>query len=95
MVEKWLDEIHLTKDGGVIKRIYRHGELDSPLPEKGQEVTVNYEGRLEDGGAVFDRSSDHGEALKFYIGTGQVIKGWDIGISTMKLGEKADLIIKP
>jgi peptidylprolyl isomerase len=38
---------------------------------------------------------DHGEPLKFYIGTGQVIKGWDIGISTMKLGENAELIIKP
>lgn len=91
---KCLDEIHLTKDGGVIKRIFRRGEEDGIVPEKGQEVTVNYEGRLEDG-AVFDRSSDHGEALKFYIGTGQVIKGWDIGIMTMKLGEKADLIIKP
>ena len=91
---KWLDEIHLTKDSGVIKRIYRQGESDGPLPEKGQEVTVNYEGRLEDG-SIFDRSSDRGEALKFYIGTGQVIKGWDIGIMSMKLGEKAELIIKP
>ena len=35
MVEKWIDEVHLTKDGGVIKRIYRNGESDSPLPEKG------------------------------------------------------------
>jgi len=91
--KKWLDEIHLTKDGGVIKRIYKLGEEDV-LPQKGQEVTVNYEGRLEDG-TIFDRSSDRGEALKFYIGTGQVIKGWDIGIITMKLGEKADIIIKP
>ena len=89
---KWLDEIHLTKDGGVIKRIYRYGEEDI-TPQKGQEVTVNYEGRTEDG-SVFDRSSDHGEALKFDIGTGQVIKGWDIGIMTMKLGEKAEIIIK-
>lgn len=79
---KYLDEIHLTKDSGVIKRIYRFGEKDSAVPEKGQEVTVNYEGRLEDG-TVFDRSSDRGEALKFYIGTGQVIKGWDIGIGSM------------
>jgi peptidylprolyl isomerase len=36
---KWLDEIHLTKDGGVIKRIYRFGE-EEIMPEKGQEVTV-------------------------------------------------------
>ena len=54
---------------------------------------MNYVGCLEDG-TVFDRSSDRGEPLKFVIGTGQVIRGWDIGIMTMKLGEKADLIIK-
>ena len=91
---KPLDEIHLTKDSGVIKRIFRFGAENDPIPEKGQEVTVNYEGRLEDG-SIFDRSADHGEPLKIIIGSGQVIKGWDIGILTMKLGEKADLIIKP
>lgn len=90
---EYLEEIHLTKDGGVIKRILRQGE-DETKPTQGQEVTVNYEGRLEDG-SIFDRSSDRGEPLKFYIGTGQVIKGWDIGIMSMKLGEKADIIIKP
>jgi len=90
---EYLDEIDLTKDGGVIKRVLRQGEADT-IPTQGQEVTVNYEGRLEDG-TVFDRSSTRGEPLKFYIGTGQVIKGWDIGIMSMKLGEKADIIIKP
>lgn len=65
---KVLDEIHLTKDGGIIKRIYKFGEEDI-LPEKGQEVTVNYEGRLQDG-SIFDTSSNRGEPLKFYIGTG-------------------------
>lgn len=56
-------------------------------------MTVNYEGRLTDG-TVFDKSSDRGEPLKFYLLTGQVIKGWDIGVASMKLGEKAELIIK-
>ena len=88
---KYLDEIHLTKDGGIIKRTLIQGE--DPYPVKGQEVSVNYEGRLQDG-TVFDTSSDRGEPLKVIIGTGQVIKGWDIGIMAMKLGEKADLIIK-
>ena len=86
-------EIHLTKDSGVLKRILRQGDPDGPLPDKGQEVTVHYEGRLEDG-SVFDRSSDRGEPLKFYAGTGQVIKGWDIGVMSMRLGEKAELVIK-
>jgi FKBP-type peptidyl-prolyl cis-trans isomerase (trigger factor) len=66
---------------------------DGAEPEQGQEVTVNYEGRLEDG-TVFDRSADHGEPLKIRIGEGQVIEGWDKGIMAMKLGEKADLVIK-
>lgn len=54
---------------------------------------VNYEGRLQDG-TIFDSSYDR-EALKVNIGVGQVIKGWDIGIMSMKLGEKAELTISP
>ena len=45
-------------------------------------------------GAVFDSSYDK-EALKVTIDVGQVIKGWDIGIMSMKLGEKAELTISP
>ena len=90
---EYIDEIHLTNDGGVIKRMVKEGEEDC-VPVKGQEVLVHYEGRLEDG-TEFDSSMKRGEPLKVVIGTGQVIKGWDIGIMAMKLGEKADLIIKP
>lgn len=53
---------------------------------------MNYTGRLEDG-TVFDSSVDK-EALKISIGVGQVINGWDIGIMSMKLGEKAELTMK-
>ena len=44
---------------------------------------VNYTGRLEDG-TIFDTSIDK-EALKINIGVGQVIKGWDLGIMSMKM----------
>ena len=64
---------------------------EGATPEKEQEVLVNYEGRLTDG-TIFDSSYDR-EALKVIIGVGQVIKGWDIGIMSMKLGEKAELTI--
>ena len=88
----YLDEVHITTDGGIIKKTINKGE-GGECPTKGQEVTVNYEGRLEDG-SVFDRSMDHGEPLKIRIGEGQVIEGWDQGIMAMKLGEKADLVIQ-
>ena len=85
------DVVHLTNDRGVIKKILKVGE-DGPAVETGQEVLVNYTGRLTDG-AVFDSSTDK-EPLKININTGQVIKGWDIGIMSMKLGEKAELTLK-
>ena len=62
-------------------------------PQQGQEVLVNYEGRLVNG-TIFDSSYDR-EALKVVIGVGQVIKGWDVGIMSMTLGEKAELTIAP
>jgi len=75
---------------GVTKKILTKGD-DQGKPEQGQEVLVNYEGRLTSG-TVFDSSYDK-EALKVVIGVGQVIKGWDIGIMSMILGEKAELTI--
>ena len=59
--------MHLTDDKGVIKKIVKVGE-DGPAIETGQEVLVNYTGRLEDG-TIFDSSEDK-EALKVSIGTG-------------------------
>lgn len=76
----------------VYKKIIYAGD-EGATPEKGQEVMVNYTGRLTDG-TIFDSSQDK-EALKVVIGVGQVIKGWDLGIMSMKLGEKAELTIKP
>ena len=68
-------------------------EGENVMPEEGDECHVHYEGRLEDG-TVFDSSYDRGDPLTLSVGTGQVIKGWDIGIGKMKLGEKAELVIQ-
>jgi FKBP-type peptidyl-prolyl cis-trans isomerase len=65
-----------------------------PSPQTGQMVTVHYTGTLQNG-KKFDSSVDSGQPLQFNIGVGQVIKGWDEGILTMKVGGKRKLIIPP
>jgi ketosteroid isomerase-like protein len=63
-------------------------------PKPGQMVTVHYTGTLENG-TKFDSSVDRGQPFAFPIGTGGVIKGWDEGVMTMKIGGKRKLIIPP
>ena len=64
---KYIDVVHITADGGVIKKMLRRGE--GAKPEEGQDVFVHYEGRLTNGN-VFDSSEKHGEPLKFSMGQG-------------------------
>ena len=88
---KFISEVELTKDGGVVKKVLSPGEGDMPVT--GDQVEVHYRGTLEDG-TQFDSSYDRNDPLKFNIGQGMVIKGWDLGIMSMQVGEKAQLVIK-
>jgi peptidylprolyl isomerase len=62
------------------------------IPQTGQTVEVHYTGTLTDG-TKFDSSRDRNQTFKFKIGTGQVIKGWDEGVISMKVGGRRQLII--
>lgn len=78
---------------GLKKKLLNEGE-GWETPGSGDEVEVHYVGTLLDG-SQFDSSRDRGTPFKFKLGQGQVIKGWDEGIKTMKKGEKALFTIPP
>jgi peptidylprolyl isomerase len=61
-------------------------------PKTGDSVSVHYTGRLTSG-QKFDSSHDRGAPIVFPIGLGRVIKGWDEGVGSMRVGGKRKLII--
>jgi len=60
--------------------------------ESGMKVTAHYTGYFEDG-KIFDSSVERGEPISVPIGKGNVIKGWDEGITKLNVGDKARLLI--
>ncbi len=60
--------------------------------EKGQKVSVHYEGSLLNG-QVFDSSYQRNQPIDFQLGVGQVIPGWDEGIGLLNIGDKARFVI--
>jgi peptidylprolyl isomerase len=82
----------ITTDSGLKYVELKQG--DGATPKTGQTVVVHYTGTLEDG-TKFDSSRDRNSPFQFKIGVGQVIKGWDEGVGTMKVGERRKLIIPP
>ncbi|CAL5416865.1 unnamed protein product [Camellia sinensis] len=91
-VHKVGEEKEIGMDG-LKKKLLKEGE-GWDTPTKGDEVEVHYTGTLLDG-TQFDSSRERGTPFKFTLGQGQVIKGWDEGIKSMKKGERAIFTIPP
>ena len=62
--------------------------------KSGDGIHMHYRGTLEDG-TVFDSSYERGDPLRFTLGQGEVIKGWDEGLLDMCVGEERKLTIPP
>eukprot|EP00980_Cylindrotheca_fusiformis_P014202 scaffold3736_cov103-Cylindrotheca_fusiformis.AAC.4 len=91
---EWID-VSFSKDGGVQKKILKEAPEDaSGPPPKGYEVEAHYTGTLGKDGSKFDSSRDRGKPFKFTIGQGMVIKAWDEGFASMKVGEHAILKVR-
>lgn len=63
-------------------------------PRTGQTASVHYTGRLTDG-TVFDSSHKRNAPFQFVVGRGQVIKGWDEGVASMRVGGRRTLTVPP
>jgi peptidylprolyl isomerase len=64
------------------------------VAKEGSHVRVHYTGWLTTG-KKFDSSVDAGKPFDFTIGNGEVIKGWEEGVSGMRVGGKRQLRIPP
>ncbi len=92
-LEEYLGEENIDvepEESGLI--IIMEEEGDGPKPVAGQTVKVHYTGMMLDG-TVFQSSVERNEPIEFVLGQGQVIRGWDEGISKLNVGSKARLII--
>jgi peptidylprolyl isomerase len=82
-------QMDVSGDGGVMKRIIQEGT--GGTPPLGYEVRAHYTGTLTKTGAKFDSSRELKGDFKFTLGVAEVIKAWDVGFASMKVGERAIL----
>src|SRR5690554_4181490 len=81
-----------TTQSGLYYKVIEKG--NGPKAQKGKTVSVHYTGAL-DNGQVFDSSYKRNQPIEFSLGVGQVIAGWDEGITLLNVGDKARFIIPP
>ena len=96
------DAVPITDDGGVSKIVtvvspHTHEKVPGAALRAGDLVQINYVGTVEDPmvggpGVEFDRNVG-GYPFEFKLGSGAVIRGWDIAVASMRVGESAQLIM--
>eukprot|EP00962_Isochrysis_galbana_P014865 scaffold4261_cov110-Isochrysis_galbana.AAC.9 len=64
------------------------------FPAPGDSLTVHYTGTLLKDGTAFDCSRAKGVPFSFTLGAGAVIRGWELGLASMSLGERAKLTVR-
>eukprot|EP00574_Skeletonema_japonicum_P004339 CAMPEP_0201714052 /NCGR_PEP_ID=MMETSP0593-20130828/672_1 /ASSEMBLY_ACC=CAM_ASM_000672 /TAXON_ID=267983 /ORGANISM="Skeletonema japonicum, Strain CCMP2506" /LENGTH=189 /DNA_ID=CAMNT_0048203277 /DNA_START=74 /DNA_END=643 /DNA_ORIENTATION=- len=84
---------YITTESGMKYLVTKEG--DGAIPSAGQTVKAHYTGWLDgfDTPKKFDSSRDRGRPFTFKVGAGQVIRGWDESFSTMKIGERRQIIL--
>lgn len=96
IIENNEQNMNTQQTEGVKITILKEGTGD--VAKAGDTVAMNYTGQFLDGRS-FDSNVDpkfgHVEPFVFVLGAGQVIKGWDVGVAGMKVGEKRSLVIEP
>ncbi|RIA04373.1 hypothetical protein BRARA_K01407 [Brassica rapa] len=81
-----------TYPNGLVVEEIRMGKPNGKKATPGKQVSVCYTGKLQKNGEVFDSNKN---GFKFRLGVGQVIKGWDVGVNGMRIGDKRKLTIPP
>ena len=83
--------LNLTDDDGVRKRIMKAGA--GPCPSAGNQIQIHYTGTLAATGEEFDSSRHTAYPFAFELGANKVIKGWEIAVATMHVGERCELTL--
>lgn len=82
----------ITTASGLQYIIVKKGNSKNKTAKAGELVTVHYSGYFRNG-MLFDSSVKRGQAIKFTLGKGQVIKGWDEALQLMRAGDQFRVII--
>lgn len=92
LIEKRYPGTEKTASG--LRYLVKKKGLGDP-PSAGKQIIAHYSGKLLENNRQFDSSYDRGEPIRFRVGTGQVIQGWDEALLAMKKGERRILIVPP